>query len=463
MATVHVGRLVGPAGFSRTVAIKRLHTQYLHDREFVAMFLDEARLAARIQHPNVVSIIDVVAEQGELLLVMDYIPGESLSALLHASTDRGPRVEPKHAVKIITDVLHGLHAAHETTGSDGLPAGIVHRDVSPQNIVVGVDGMAHLIDFGVAKAVDRIQSTQNGQLKGKLAYMAPEQLHGGRCDRRSDVFAAGVVLWEMLTGQRLFRGDDANLVYAVLYTPIQKPSAFAPDLGPRLDAVLLKALQRSPENRFATALEMAAALEAAEPPASSIDVARWVRGMAATELDRRARMVSELERVSDVRASLAVLDQALDGSSATPAGHPRPPETVRTPDGTQAPLLDGDSAASRPRAARLPAHPRRMWLAALGASAVLLALGTLGLVLASVRASGDDPPEPTPVTSYAPVPILSTFPSAPAASTTSSAPTIVSAVVQPSVSISAPAPRLTRNVPMSPSAKETGKVQHQRD
>src|SRR5215472_1683440 len=213
MATVHYGRLLGPVGFARTVAIKRLHAQFAQDPEFVAMFVDEARLAARIHHPNVVQTLDVVMEGGELLLVMDYVPGESLAHCLRALISVRTPIPADIVSAIGCAVLHGLHAAHEATGDTGQPLLIVHRDVSPQNVLVGADGVPRLIDFGVARAEGRVQLTREGQLKGKLAYMAPEQLRGtGEVDRRTDVYAAGVVLWETLTRERLFGGDNQGLV-----------------------------------------------------------------------------------------------------------------------------------------------------------------------------------------------------------------------------------------------------------
>ena len=207
MATVYVGRLVGSAGFARTVAIKRLHAAYARDPDFVSMFVDEARLAARIHHPNVVSTLDVVALEGELFLVMEYIQGESLARLERLASDRGDRIPEAMAASMIAGILHGLHAAHEARDERGEPLGIVHRDVSPQNVLVGVDGVARVLDFGIAKAAGRIQTTRDGQLKGKLAYMSPEQLRG-EVTRTTDVYAAGVVLWEALTGRQLFVGEN---------------------------------------------------------------------------------------------------------------------------------------------------------------------------------------------------------------------------------------------------------------
>jgi serine/threonine-protein kinase len=174
MATVYLGRLLGQVGFSRTVAIKCLHPQFAKDPDFMSMFLDEARLAARIQHPNAVQTLDVVATEADLFLVMEYLQGESLSRLIKASTAKGQAIPLEIVTSIICGMLHGLHAVHEARDEHGAPLGIVHRDVSPQNVLVGVDGVARVLDFGVAKAAGRIQTTREGQLKGKLSYMAPE-------------------------------------------------------------------------------------------------------------------------------------------------------------------------------------------------------------------------------------------------------------------------------------------------
>jgi serine/threonine-protein kinase len=339
MATVHIGRLIGPAGFARTVAIKRLHPHLARDPEFVAMFMDEARVAARIRHPNVASIIDVVAARGELLLVMEYIEGESLSRLIEAERQLGARIEPAIVVKVMTDMLHGLHAAHEVRSESGRALDVVHRDVSPQNILVGADGVAHLIDFGVAKAAGRIQTTREGQLKGKIAYMAPEQVTAGRVDSRTDTYAAAAVLWEALTGERLFVGEDASLLYSVLTARVRPPSDVVPDLPPGFDDVVLKGIAWEPGDRYTTALEMADALEAVAKPASAREVARWVRKTASEALNVRSEMVSEVESVSRgpsspalsaVTAALVTKDRPAEPELSGPPGPSRrsyaPPE-----------------------------------------------------------------------------------------------------------------------------------------
>jgi serine/threonine-protein kinase len=314
MAAIHIGRQRGPAGFSRTVAIKRLHAQFARDPDFVKMFLDEAHLAARIRHPNVVSPIDVVAADGELFLVMDYVQGESLSRLTQGARESGRRVPLGITCSILSDVLHGLHAAHEAKGERGERLGIVHRDVSPQNVLVGVDGVARVLDFGIAKAIGRATTTREGQIKGKIAYMAPECFQGGDVHRGADLYSAAVVLWETLTGERLFKADtDSQTLSRILTEEIPPPSRRAPEVPRALDAVVLRGLSRDPAKRFTSAKEMAIALETTIRPASSTEVGEWVSRVAHAALADRARVVAEIERAGgDTGVRL--------GSSAPPMG-----------------------------------------------------------------------------------------------------------------------------------------------
>jgi eukaryotic-like serine/threonine-protein kinase len=293
-ASVHLGQLRGAAGFSRVVAIKRLHPMYARDAGFVAMLLDEARLASRISHPNVVQVLDVVAEEGELFVVMDYIAGESLAQLLVAARQAGERVPTPIATSIAVGMLYGLHAAHEARSAGGEPLHIVHRDVSPHNVLVGVDGTVRVTDFGIAKASARAQSTGTGQIKGKLRYMAPEQLAGRGLNRKTDLWAASVVLWETLTAQRLFGGTDEGVVYGrVMEGVIAPPSQIAPDVPAVLDEIVLKGLKRNPEERFATAAEMATALQRSLPVASAIEVGEWVSRLAKDVLAARERKIGQ--------------------------------------------------------------------------------------------------------------------------------------------------------------------------
>ena len=306
MATVHFGRMLGPGGFVRTVAIKRLYPHYARDPEFVSMFLDEARLAARVEHPNVVSSLDVVASEGDIFLVMEYVRGESIAALRRAADAAGEPIPVTIALGVMSGVLSGLHAAHEATSDRGEPLCLVHRDVSPQNVLVGADGVARIIDFGIAKARFRLHSTQDGRLKGKLRYMAPEQLRGERVDRRCDVYSASVVLWEMLTGQPMFTGaEQVALIAQVLGGVIVAPSTLRPSLPAGLDELVLRGLSSQPEDRFPTALAMAEALERIGVAATARETGAWVLGKAGRTLDERAAKIVELESDTDGDAALA--------------------------------------------------------------------------------------------------------------------------------------------------------------
>ena len=300
MATVHVGRLVGSHGFERVVAVKRLHPHLARDPEFVAALIEEARIASRIRHPNVVAVLDVVEEPGEgVCLVMDYVEGASLGALVRASL-RAAGAPPAAGIvtALIAGALRGLHAAHEAT-ANGTSLGIVHRDVSPQNVLVGKDGIARIVDFGIAKALGRmLATTQHGQIKGKLPYMAPEQLRpGGVVTRRTDVYGAGVVLWEALTATHLFGRNEVDL--ALPPRPaVRPPSAVEPSVPAALDAVVLRALSLEPAERYADADEMARALEAAIPVAPVHVVEQWVKENAGPELALHAERIALAESAS---------------------------------------------------------------------------------------------------------------------------------------------------------------------
>ncbi|HZO14461.1 MAG TPA: serine/threonine-protein kinase, partial [Polyangiaceae bacterium] len=290
-------RLRGDAGFTRVVAIKHLHEHVARDPEFAAMLLDEARLVSRIRHPNVVTMLDVVTERDDIYLVMEYVHGEALSGLLSAARRHEEPLPAGVAVAIVRDVLSGLHAAHQAVDAHGMPLGIVHRDVSPHNIVVGADGAARILDFGVAKAVAKLHTTRAGTLKGTLPYMAPENLRGEDATVRSDIHAVGCVLWEALTGERLFKGDsEAVILGRVLEGVRRPPSSVAEHAPPALDAVALRALSRDPSERYEDAGEMARALQAAHSPAAPAEVGAWVQHLAGTSLAARQEKVAWVER-----------------------------------------------------------------------------------------------------------------------------------------------------------------------
>jgi eukaryotic-like serine/threonine-protein kinase len=277
MATVFLGRILGVGGFQRFVAIKRLHPHLASEQEFVEMFLDEARLAASIHHPNVVSILEVGTSDRGYYLVMEYIEGDTLARLLARATTSRERIPVPIVIRVVLDTLNGLHAAHELRDDNEHLLNLVHRDVSPQNILVGINGTARITDFGVARAATRLSSTRSGQLKGKLAYMAPEQARGGVIDRRADVFAVGTVLWEVLADKRLFKGEgEADTLNRVLFEPIPRLREIAPSVPPVLEAVTMKSLERDPEKRQISAQAFAEELEKAARSVHAIATVREV-------------------------------------------------------------------------------------------------------------------------------------------------------------------------------------------
>ena len=317
MATVYIARQLGAAGFERIVVVKRVHRHLLGNREFYDMFRDEARVASTIKHPNVVPVIDVVEvtqPERELFLVMDYVESSSLATLRKAAHEEKQRIPVPILARILYDVLMGLHAAHTAIDMQGRPLGVVHRDVSPQNVIVGVDGSTRLIDFGVAKASHRLTETKSGSVKGKYSYMAPEQARGLEVDRRTDIFAAGIMLHECLTDKRLFRGEnELDTVRRIMEQEIVAPSSVQPAIPAALDAVTLKSLARPMEQRFQTAIEMAEAIEQAVSLASPREVAAYLEKTCGRRLGERRDALREM--LAGTVAPLAVELTADPGES----------------------------------------------------------------------------------------------------------------------------------------------------
>jgi eukaryotic-like serine/threonine-protein kinase len=457
MATVHLGRLTGAVGFARTVAIKRLHPHFTEDPDFVSMFMDEARLAARIRHPNVVPTLDVVEADGELFVVMEYVQGETLARLRRTMIAKRERVPLPVAAAIFSGVLHGLHAAHEAKNERGEPLGIVHRDVSPQNIIVGVDGTPRVLDFGVANASGRLQTTREGQLKGKLSYMAPEQVQGAKTTRQTDVYAAGVVLWETLTNQRLFQEEnDAAVLNKILAGNYPALESRVEGLPPALVDVVKRAMSLEAAQRFATAREMATALGSAVPLAVAVQVGEWVEGTAEKALAAQAARVAEIE--TSPRAHLGSVPQgdetevaigvpvALANESAAesapsevaappepvaPSEEAFPDETVISEHAPVPPPLEEASGASQMSSISVSSpremdegSGRRSRLRAIVAGAMAASV-LIGLVALVVRASRPPNPSPSPETADP----LSAATTPPAAAATTPEPASGSAVL----------------------------------
>jgi serine/threonine-protein kinase len=469
MATVHLGRLRGAAGFSRIVAIKRLRARLAQDRDFVAMFTDEARVASRIRHPGVVPTLDVVADGRELFLVMEYIHGETLAELLRAARARHQPVPPEILATIVLDALRGLHEAHEARNERGELLDVVHRDISPQNLLVGADGATRILDFGIAKAAGQLHTTASGTLKGKLAYMPPEQLLHEPLDRRADLYALGVVFWEALTGQRLFSSRD--LSDRLLPDEIQPPSAVAEDLPPELDRVVLRAIQSDKGRRYSTAAEMARALEAAIVPASPPRVASWVQELARDKLDERAHLVARIETTADDETAAAPVSIAGLRAAPFPSAPPRPLALPATPPRITLPVA-GSTEPTKPTlaipppaplppsvndSANLsvaevppePTRPRRVpaW-ALLVIPSVLLGAGIVW------RASL--PPAPPVAAASAALPAASAIPSAQEFSAPAASLPVPSAVPAPPVSGAAPAESSPPRPAGPPAARPSG-------
>ncbi len=261
MAEVYLALHGELAGFRTPVVVKKVLPHLACNQQFIDMFLDEARIASLLDHPNVVRIYEVGRAGTEFFLAMELVQGRPLSALARKIAEIKQPLDPRLAAYIVAQAAQGLHHAHGMTDPLGNLLGLVHRDISPQNIMVSYEGSVKVIDFGIARAMGRITDTNTGSMKGKFGYMSPEQAKGEEVDKRTDIFALGVVLWEAVCGKRLFQRDnELATMRALIYDPIAKPSAVTA-VDPALDAIIMKALSRNPNHRYATAADLAAALE----------------------------------------------------------------------------------------------------------------------------------------------------------------------------------------------------------
>ncbi len=284
MAEIFLARGASTAGVERYVVLKRILRHRADDAQFVRMFLDEARLAAQLQHPNIAPVYDIGKLGDSYFFTMEYVHGETVRALLQRSHALRSPIPIASVLVIGAGTAAGLHHAHERNGFDGKPLGIVHRDVSPSNLMVSYEGGVKVVDFGVAKAAHRSHETRAGAVKGKISYLSPEQCRGAPIDRRSDLFSLGIVLWEMLTTERLYkRGTDFEIMQAIVSEPVPAPSSRRPDISLELDNLVLKLLAKDPEQRFQTAGELHEAIENVAvrmgSALSSASLARFLRDL----------------------------------------------------------------------------------------------------------------------------------------------------------------------------------------
>ena len=307
MASVYLARAEGAPGFEKLVALKRIHPHLADEKDYVEMFLDEARIASRITHANVCSVFDFGEAEGEYFIAMEYLVGEPLSRVQRrvvANADqRASALLPARMARVIAQACEGLHAAHELRDADGESLHVVHRDVSAENLFVTYDGATQVVDFGIAHARQRVHHTEAGQVKGTFPYMAPEQMTAAVVDRRVDVWALGAVLWELLTLRTLFlRDTDVNTMYAVLSGEIRPPSDYRSDVPPELDEIVLKALQRSPHERWQSAREMGKALRRflakQDDLVGPAEIADWMEELFPGG-ESRKRQLMEIARASD--------------------------------------------------------------------------------------------------------------------------------------------------------------------
>jgi serine/threonine protein kinase len=262
MAEIYLARLRGVEGFDRLVVLKRVLPHLADDRSFVDRFLDEARIAATLYHIHIVQMLDVVVEDGDPFLVMEFLDGCDLATLVRTLARAGRRLPLEDALYIVSAVCAGLHYAHEKTGPGGRPLAIVHRDISPENVFLTVDGGVKILDFGIAKSTQRLSSTQSNSLKGKLGYMSPEQCRGDVLDRRSDVFSLSVVLWELTVGRRLFRGDaEYEIMRRIVEQDAPSPVSILPDYPSALADIVRRGLARDPAARYGSAQSLQSDLE----------------------------------------------------------------------------------------------------------------------------------------------------------------------------------------------------------
>ncbi|MEA2746211.1 MAG: eukaryotic-like serine/threonine-protein kinase [Myxococcales bacterium] len=408
MAEILLGRLVGPSGFQRPVVIKRILPHLAREKGFVEMFLDEARIVAGIRHPNVVQVHELGHEGEELFLAMEYLEGESVAGLVKRLRAHEEPLDPALAAYIVAEACAGLHAAHELVDTEGQKQNVVHRDVSPQNVFITYAGEVKILDFGIAVAADRVTRTETGTFKGKFEYSSPEQCRAEQLDRRSDVFALGILLFEVSTGKRLFKrhGQLATL-RAICELPILHPSDVLPDYPPVLEKVVLQALERDRERRYPTAQAMRRDLLAAAREMSA-DVApeeRLASVMQRLFADRAAEKSLMLRRVEAGATVDEIPPPETDGSIEIPMAvdvRSVPPPAIGTEptatlvvpghDATNdatAPLSGGTAhSAGSPEPPRVARTRWTLPVVAAGAFAMVVLAG-MGVVVASRNAPAD--------------------------------------------------------------------------
>jgi tRNA A-37 threonylcarbamoyl transferase component Bud32 len=335
MAEIFKAKMYGIDGFEKNMVVKQILPQYSRHKDFIQMFIDEAKITVSLSHGNIVPVFELGETDGIYYIAMEQIDGKSLGEVMDAGLDLDDRLSIPHALFVCNEMLSGLDYAHRKTDEKGAPLGIVHRDISPQNILISFEGEVKIVDFGIARAATKVHETRAGVIKGKFGYMSPEQALGHDVDNRSDVFAAGILFYEMLTLERLFQGaTDGLTLDRVKRADVPTPSRFNPKLPPQLDAIVFKALARKPEDRYQTAGEMRLAasrfLYAQDVEASSQTLSIYLKGLFAEELAERQQQPPV---VMPAQAGQAQAGQAQVGQAQVVPAMVAPPAVAAVPVG----------------------------------------------------------------------------------------------------------------------------------
>ncbi|HWB80610.1 MAG TPA: serine/threonine-protein kinase [Nannocystaceae bacterium] len=455
MAELYLARAAGMAGFEKLVVLKRILPQHAESDEFIRMFLTEARLAATLHHPNIVQVYDIGEEAGTYFFTMEWVQGQDLRRLVRAARKAEQPIPLEHILHVMSGVAAGLHHAHEQADHDGSPMGIVHRDVSPSNVLVTYDGAVKIVDFGIAKAAAHQSNTIAGTLKGKIPYMSPEQCRGEGVDNRSDIFSIGTLLWELTTGSRLFAGEnEIAIINRVAKAEVPLPSSVRPDYPKALETIVMRALAGDPQERYQHAVDLQIDLEdfarEARLPVSSARVGKFMRELFAEEIQQTAAQL-QAERLDAAQSGQGPIPVAIPSGSSIERtvveaeGIEIPSELIAS---SSAPRVESEISRSNSvtRSEQLLVDldepPKRKlggWLAVGGVLALLAGGAAAFAVMPRTEAAKTDntaaaatitatvEPEPTPAPIEPPKPALSISPATSTVTPSGGAPTSAAA------------------------------------
>jgi serine/threonine protein kinase len=408
MAEIFLARASGLPGFEKMVVVKRILPQLAVMRDFVEMFLDEARIAATLQHANVVQVYDVGVVDQSYFMAMEYLHGEDVRCIMSTLLGQGKKLPIEHAINIMIGACAGLHYAHEKIGFDGRKLEIVHRDMSPQNVIVTYDGGVKVLDFGIAKASNRVAETRAQTLKGKIPYMSPEQCRGERLDRRSDIFALGIMLYEISVGRRLYKGrSDFEVLKQIVEGRIAPPRELDPAYPPALEAIVMKALEKSPAARFQTARELQVALETLSRQEhlylSQLSLAQFMEQVFGQRIEAWREAQSKGKSLGEHLEERVI--EALEPGEFTDETEALLPAELKVEQKEGAEFLKAIARTAEPAGRRTRRYALMGILSLLAAGGAGLAAWGVGRALAPKAPIAAPPPVAAPVVAVAPPPV----------------------------------------------------------